>query len=350
MAARRPMARATRIALFEREVRERLSRAALELVLGRAEVISEGQRGLRNGRDAYFGSTMLTIDLPSLELLLRDACDAGTARRLAELLEADAEAGARIEALAATRGGARGGRGAQVGQHARRDPLAGGEGVHRHRRRGGVFLGADVTEEASYSFGGAAKILDIPESKLRYWAQVGFVGPSGRRGGKPVFSFQDLVSVKAAKELTERGFKPAEIRKAIDECSFGPAARRSPAQSHPRRLRRHAPGGRRRRERVRADRSEGVRFRPRQSGQEDGRQAGGAGHGCQPSGPPNRATKPATPLPSAASSSSPLATPSATAFTAMRSAYDWFIEGTRAETLAVRRVADGHRNSAIGKL
>src|SRR3954466_12148330 len=98
--ASRPMARATRIALFEREVRERLSRAALELVLGRAEVISEGQRGVRNGRDAYFGSTMLTIDLPSLDLLLRDACDAGTARRLAELLESDAEAGTRIEALA----------------------------------------------------------------------------------------------------------------------------------------------------------------------------------------------------------------------------------------------------------
>ena len=98
---RRPMARATRIALFEREVRERISRAALELVLGRAEVISEGQRGARNGRDAYFGSTMLTIDLPSLDLLLRDACDAGTAHRLAELLESDAVAAERIEALAA---------------------------------------------------------------------------------------------------------------------------------------------------------------------------------------------------------------------------------------------------------
>jgi hypothetical protein len=98
----RPMARATRIALFEREVRERLSRAALELVLGRAEVISEGQRGVRGGRDAYFGSTMLTIDLPSLDLLLRDACDAGTARRLAELLESDETAQQRIQTLAAT--------------------------------------------------------------------------------------------------------------------------------------------------------------------------------------------------------------------------------------------------------
>ena len=98
---RRPMARATRVALFEREVRERPSRAAFELVLGRAEVISEGQRNVRGGRDAYFGSTMLTIDLPSLELVLRDACDAGTARRLAELLDADAAAHAHIEALAA---------------------------------------------------------------------------------------------------------------------------------------------------------------------------------------------------------------------------------------------------------
>ena len=71
-------------------------------------------------------------------------------------------------------------------------------------------------EEAAYTFGGVAKILDIAESKLRYWAQVGFVGPSGRRGGKPVYSFQDLVSVKAAKELLDRGFKASEIRKALD--------------------------------------------------------------------------------------------------------------------------------------
>jgi DNA-binding transcriptional MerR regulator len=71
-------------------------------------------------------------------------------------------------------------------------------------------------EEATYTFAGAAKILDIGESKLRYWAQVGFVGPSSRRGGKPVYTFQDLVSIKAAKELVDRGFKTAQIRKALD--------------------------------------------------------------------------------------------------------------------------------------
>ena len=101
LAPRRPMARATRIALFEREVRERLSRAALELLFARADLISEGQRSVRGGRDAYFGSTMLTIDLPDLALLLRDACDAGTARRLASLLEGDESVTRRVQELAA---------------------------------------------------------------------------------------------------------------------------------------------------------------------------------------------------------------------------------------------------------
>jgi tetratricopeptide (TPR) repeat protein len=71
-------------------------------------------------------------------------------------------------------------------------------------------------EEATYTYAGAAKILDINESKLRYWAQTGFVGPSARRAGKPVFTFQDLVSIKAAKELVDRGFKAGQIRKALE--------------------------------------------------------------------------------------------------------------------------------------
>jgi hypothetical protein len=98
---RKPMARATRIALFEREVRERLSRAALDLLFARATVISEGQRAVRGGRDSYFGSTMVTVDLPVLAPLLREACDAGTARRLAGLLDADGGVAERVRQLAA---------------------------------------------------------------------------------------------------------------------------------------------------------------------------------------------------------------------------------------------------------
>jgi tetratricopeptide (TPR) repeat protein len=71
--------------------------------------------------------------------------------------------------------------------------------------------------DTTYTFAAVAKILDIPESKLRYWAQVGFVGPSVRDSGKVLFNFQDLISVKAAKELVDRGFAVAQIRKALDK-------------------------------------------------------------------------------------------------------------------------------------
>jgi len=98
--SKKPMARAVRIALFQREIRVRLSPAALDLLFSRADVISEGQRAMRGGRDSYFGSTMLTLDLPALAALLSDACDAGTARRLAGLLESDPDVARRVQALA----------------------------------------------------------------------------------------------------------------------------------------------------------------------------------------------------------------------------------------------------------
>jgi len=71
-------------------------------------------------------------------------------------------------------------------------------------------------EQTTYTYAAVAKILDLPESKLRYWAQVGFVGPSVRGNARMLFSFQDLVSIKAAKELVDRGFAVAEIRKTLD--------------------------------------------------------------------------------------------------------------------------------------
>ncbi|MEO5770211.1 MAG: hypothetical protein ABIS92_17780 [Polyangia bacterium] len=98
--ARKPMARATRITLFEREVRERLSRAALDVVFVRADSLSEGQRSVRGGKEGYFGSTMLTIDLPALADVLRDACDAGTAHRLVTLMESDSTVSRRIRDIA----------------------------------------------------------------------------------------------------------------------------------------------------------------------------------------------------------------------------------------------------------
>jgi tetratricopeptide (TPR) repeat protein len=73
-----------------------------------------------------------------------------------------------------------------------------------------------ATTGTGYGFGAAAAILGVSESRLRYWSQVGFVGPSTREQGKQVYSFQDLAAVKAAKELVDCGFSTADIRKAID--------------------------------------------------------------------------------------------------------------------------------------
>jgi len=61
-----------------------------------------------------------------------------------------------------------------------------------------------------------ATIVGLAESRIRYWAQTGFVGPSLKRGGRPLYSFQDLVAVKTAKELLERGMTMQRVRKSLE--------------------------------------------------------------------------------------------------------------------------------------
>lgn len=93
---RKPMATARRVSLFEREIRVKLSSAALDLLFDAAEVLSEGQRL----GDGWFGSTMITIDLARVADAVREECDAANARRVAELLADDARVVARARALA----------------------------------------------------------------------------------------------------------------------------------------------------------------------------------------------------------------------------------------------------------
>jgi DNA-binding transcriptional MerR regulator len=175
-------------------------------------------------------------------------------------------------------------------------------------------------EEAAYTYGGAAKILDIAESKLRYWAQVGFVGPSGRRGGKPVFSFQDLISVKAAKELVDRGFKAAEIRKAIEGVRAALPHLDRPLD----------------RLRVAFDGTRLVVVDDQSAFEPSGQRVFDFGlaeladkMGYAPAPSAAAAAPPAVvPLPEPEVEDKPKVKAT---FTAARSAYDWFVEGTRAE-------------------
>jgi tetratricopeptide (TPR) repeat protein len=68
----------------------------------------------------------------------------------------------------------------------------------------------------AYSSREVAEIVGLQESRVRYWAQTGFVGPSVREGGRMLYSFSDLVGLKAAKELLDRGVSLQRARKSLD--------------------------------------------------------------------------------------------------------------------------------------
>lgn len=67
-----------------------------------------------------------------------------------------------------------------------------------------------------YSVRDVARILAVQESRLRYWMQTGFVGPTVRKGGRFYYTFCDLVAVKAAKDLLAAEIPLQRVRKALD--------------------------------------------------------------------------------------------------------------------------------------
>lgn len=67
-----------------------------------------------------------------------------------------------------------------------------------------------------YSIRDVSRILAVQESRLRYWMQTGFVGPTVRKGGRFYYTFCDLVAVKAAKDLASTGMPLQKIRKNVE--------------------------------------------------------------------------------------------------------------------------------------
>ncbi|HUH04029.1 MAG TPA: hypothetical protein VML75_18660, partial [Kofleriaceae bacterium] len=82
---RKPLAMARRVSLFEREIRIKLSSAAIEILFDAASHLSEGQ--VEHG--GFFGSVMVTIDLARAARLMSDPCDDAAARRVADLIGTD---------------------------------------------------------------------------------------------------------------------------------------------------------------------------------------------------------------------------------------------------------------------
>lgn len=79
-----------------------------------------------------------------------------------------------------------------------------------------------------YSIRDVAKLFALQESRLRYWMQTGFVGPTVRKGGRFYYTFRDLCAVKAAKDLLAAGLTAQKVRKNLE------ALRRAlPGDAHP---------------------------------------------------------------------------------------------------------------------
>lgn len=66
-----------------------------------------------------------------------------------------------------------------------------------------------------YSLRDVARLFGLKESRLRYWAQTGFVNPSGKSGGRRAYTFGDLVEIKAAKELLDAGIPLQRVRRSL---------------------------------------------------------------------------------------------------------------------------------------
>ncbi len=70
-------------------------------------------------------------------------------------------------------------------------------------------------QEIFYTVRDVARIFGLHESRIRYWAQTGFINPSGFHSGKRQYNFMDLVGIKAAKELLARGIPLQRVRKNL---------------------------------------------------------------------------------------------------------------------------------------
>lgn len=74
----------------------------------------------------------------------------------------------------------------------------------------------DPPAGALYSVRDVARLFEVQESRLRYWAQTGFIRPSQRVGERTFYDFRDLIAVKVARELLGAGLSLQRVRRALD--------------------------------------------------------------------------------------------------------------------------------------
>ena len=56
-----------------------------------------------------------------------------------------------------------------------------------------------------YTFQDASKLFGIDPNRLQYWERSGFIARSGSRGRQRFYTFLDLISIRTAKALLDKG-------------------------------------------------------------------------------------------------------------------------------------------------
>ncbi|HFE45414.1 MAG TPA: MerR family transcriptional regulator [Nannocystis exedens] len=74
---------------------------------------------------------------------------------------------------------------------------------------------ADGSPEQLYRTRDVSRLFGLPESRLRYWAQTGFIRPSRRIDGGVFYDFRDLIAIKVAKELLAAGLSLQRVRRSL---------------------------------------------------------------------------------------------------------------------------------------
>ena len=67
-----------------------------------------------------------------------------------------------------------------------------------------------------YSMRDVAKLFGLSQSRLRYWERSGFIARSIQAGKQRYYSFEDLIGIRAAKELLDSGVALQAVRRSLE--------------------------------------------------------------------------------------------------------------------------------------
>ncbi len=99
-------------------------------------------------------------------------------------------------------------------------PRGGKERANREGSGSGFYL---PTERSSlvdlYTRRQVSLLIGVPEGKLKWWERCGLIRPARRLRRERFYTFENLIAIRAAKELIDKGCRVTQIKNAIKRLS-----------------------------------------------------------------------------------------------------------------------------------